>query len=181
MACKAKATAERNASPLALDDLKRLLTYDSEAGQFYWRVAIPGRHAAGDLGGYPTEKGYIRITVRGQEYAAHRLAWFYMTGGWPKDQLDHINRDKADNRWCNLREATNGENMMNRPRESFAPEGATFLHAPYRGVYYKQAIGLFCARIGNKHIGSFATAEDARDAYLREADRLYGEFASKQD
>jgi hypothetical protein len=46
-------------------------------------------------------------------YLLHRLAWFYVTAKWPQQHIDHINGDKKDNRICNLREATNSENMQN--------------------------------------------------------------------
>jgi hypothetical protein len=57
--------------------------------------------------------GYLRITVLGKSYYAHRLAWFYMNGEWP-DQIDHINGIKSDNRIENLRNVTVQQNNQNK-------------------------------------------------------------------
>lgn len=84
--------------------LKQLINYDPETGIFTWPN---GAIAGGDDG-----QGYIQISVKNKRYRAHRLAWLYMTGQWPKI-IDHINRNRADNRWSNLREVTSRENNRN--------------------------------------------------------------------
>lgn len=52
--------------------------------------------------------------IHGYHYKASRLAWLYMTGEWPKYEMDHINHVKDDNRWVNLRDVTPAENCANR-------------------------------------------------------------------
>ena len=95
--------------------LKELLHYDPETGAFTWRVDRTNGRRAGDLAG-STREGHITIGVEGTQYYAHRLAVLYMTGKWPKAgmHVDHINRQKADNRWCNLRVVSHSKNMRNR-------------------------------------------------------------------
>ena len=84
------------------------LSYNPDTGEF--TRPTYKRKLAGCL----RKDGYIVIRVKNVLYLAHRLAFFYMTGSWPKDQLDHINMNRSDNRWGNLREATNSQNMMNK-------------------------------------------------------------------
>lgn len=94
--------------------LKELLRYEPETGQFYWLVDRRPRISAGDKAGSVSSKGYIRIYIMGKNYLAHRLAFLYMDGSFPLEQVDHINRTKGDNRWVNLRHATQRENHENR-------------------------------------------------------------------
>ncbi len=172
--CRKLHTAQKNAAPLTLAVVRHFLDYDAATGDFYWRVSPIGRIPAGSLAGYPNHKGYWLITIQGEEYAAHRLAWLWMTGAWPKDQIDHKDRNKANNAWHNLREATNSQNIMNRQRESFWKNG-TSARNPYRGVQLHPC-GRYQVWLGGKHVGMFATAEEGRDAYLKAARQKYGEF-----
>ena len=86
--------------------LRKMLHYDPETGVFT-------RLWTGNVTGCPDAKGYLRIAADGRSYRAHRLAVLYMTGAWPSEQIDHINQVRTDNRWSNLRPATNGENGAN--------------------------------------------------------------------
>ena len=99
---------------------------------------------------------------KGKQAFAHRLAWLYMTGVWPENQIDHINGGRDDNRWVNLREADNGQNMQNIS----GPHGKTFTGE--LGVTFRR--NRFEARIqqGKKrlHIGTYKTKDEAVAAYL---------------
>lgn len=92
--------------------LKSLLHYNSETGFFTWRVN-KCRVVAGDLAGR-ISLGYCVIKIDQGEYMAHRLAWLYMTGAWPKNQIDHRDRHRSNNAFLNLREATNKQNHENQ-------------------------------------------------------------------
>jgi len=99
---------------IARDELKRLFSYDPGTGLFVRLVRSAMRAKAGEIAGAKNDKGYIAIKINRKSYKAHRLAWLYVYGVWPKDQIDHINHNKSDNRIANLREATNSENQKNR-------------------------------------------------------------------
>ncbi|MCI0598731.1 MAG: HNH endonuclease [Beijerinckiaceae bacterium] len=93
-------------------------------------------------------------------------------GAWPIAQIDHINGDRADNRFLNLREATRTENAWNAKLRSDS-------HSGFKGV--RRHKRRWCAYIKvsgkQKHLGSFATPEEAHDAYCRAAREHHGQFA----
>jgi len=99
---------------LTQNRLKEILKYHPESGNFTWitptNISIKAGTKAGSL---CKTHGYIFIGIDCVVYAAHRLAWLYTTGRWPKFQIDHINHVKVDNRWNNLREVNSAENQRN--------------------------------------------------------------------
>ena len=94
------------------DRIKELFIYDPDTGVFTTRVSR-GRWKNGDIAGTKHCGGYIQIGVDQRHYLAHRLAFLYMTGSFPPEQVDHINGDKADNRWENIRAVNGSQNMKN--------------------------------------------------------------------
>jgi hypothetical protein len=101
---------------LTAERLRELLDYDPETGRFIWRKDHPtAKHIkAGSVAGTKNGRGYWVIGVAGAKYVAHRLAWLYVTGEWPAHLVDHENGDRLDNRFANLREATDSQNNFNR-------------------------------------------------------------------
>lgn len=148
---------------LTQERLKELLDYDPETGVFVWKVCAAKNIKAGSVAGCKILDGYIKIRINGNLYRAHRLAWLYIYGCWPTNQIDHINRVRDDNRLCNLREATNQENSWNTNKRKDNTSG-------YRGVCWDKRTKKWQANIainGNKkHIGHFDTPETAHAAYL---------------
>ena len=94
--------------------LKELLDYNQETGFFAWRVAFKNGVQAGAIAGTTTRLFYVSIGIDGGLHLAHRLAWLYVYGRFPKDEIDHINHIRNDNRISNLRETTKKENQRNR-------------------------------------------------------------------
>jgi len=95
--------------------LRELLHYDPETGLFTRLVATKGpKGAIGAVAGCLDRKGHRYIRVDGTSYAAHRLAWLYAYGEWPRDMIDHVNGEKDDNRLFNLRDVDMCINMQNR-------------------------------------------------------------------
>ena len=82
---------------LTQERLKELLHYDEETGLFTRKTRVASR-MKGTISGARHNKGYVQIMIDGDNYLAHRLAWFYVYGEWPKNQIDHINRIKTDNK-----------------------------------------------------------------------------------
>jgi hypothetical protein len=93
--------------------IRELLHYDPNTGVFTRLVSTSSSARAGGVAGSRHCDGYSVIWVDSRIYRSHRLAWLWMTGEWPTHQIDHINLDRADNRWSNLRHATQSQNMAN--------------------------------------------------------------------
>ena len=94
------------------DKLLSILHYEPSTGVFTWK-SYSGHVTPGKIAGSVSDQGYIRIGIAKKDYRAHRLAWLYMTGDIPEVEVDHINRNRADNRWENLRLATPKQNREN--------------------------------------------------------------------
>lgn len=141
--------------------LKRALHYDPETGLFTWLIAPSTRVKVGDVAGTVDGKGYIRIKYKGIKYAAHRLAFLYMTGEFPVDQVDHKNRVRSYNKWSNLRLADAFINANNKDRKL----GVTGL----RGVTLKG--NRFQVRYKRKYIGLFKDLELAELVYKEVSNR----------
>ncbi len=155
-------------------ELKRRLQYDPMTGDLVWLVKPKrGRVKAGDVAGAKV-LNYLRVKIDGKLYAAHRLIWLYVTGEWPESFLDHINGIPLDNRWSNLRAATNSQNQANRKRRR------TSL-SPYKGITRTTDGKRWAAKIRHMgktiHLGSFDIPEEAHAAYMAAAARIFGEFA----
>lgn len=99
---------------LTAERLRELLHYDPEAGVFTRRTNSNNKARIGDVAGHRTAKDYWSIKISGVAHSAHRLAWLYVYGAWPREGVDHANGIKTDNRIANLREATHSENMQNK-------------------------------------------------------------------
>jgi hypothetical protein len=94
--------------------LTTLLHYNPDTGEFTQKLKWWNREP-GDKPGGVSPQGYWYLCVGGKQYPAHRLAWFYMYGQWPKGDIDHINRNRLDNRIANLRDTTTSRNLHNSP------------------------------------------------------------------
>lgn len=153
-----------DAKPITLtqERLKELLHYDPEMGYFTRKVRR-GRCLAGVVAGTLSDTGYIKIWFEGRLYRAHRLAWLYMTGEWPNSEIDHINGNRSDNRWVNLRSALPHQNRQNA---LIIPNNSS----GYIGVSWNSDRGKWQVRIQHlgktKWLGYFDNKEDARTAYL---------------
>lgn len=152
-------------SDLTAQRLRSLLTYDPDAGTFTWRVDRGGGARHGDIAGSSDQTGYVRIWIDRNRYLAHRLAWLYVHGEWPKHHLDHKNRDRSDNRISNLRQASPTQNAINRK----LPQG---VHPV--GNRFQARISVDGDR---RHLGCFSTPEAAHAAYVAALRDLHGEFA----
>jgi hypothetical protein len=150
-------------------ELREALTYDPQTGHLYWKQSPWSSTARNVRAGCLMGSGYIVIGFKGQNYYAHRVAWFVQTGDDPALPIDHADGAKANNRWANLRLATNSQNAANRPARARRLKGVS------------QSGERFTATIGYQgraqHIGTFDTADEAHAAYLAKAKELFGEFA----
>lgn len=159
---------------LSIERLKATLHYDPETGKFS-RLASSGGAHIGDEPGYFNDNGYRIISIDGVKYRAHRLAWFYMTGEWPKEDIDHRNTISDDNRWENLREATDQQNLQNQGMPQHNTSGLK--GASWREDKQKWRASI-CSHKKWRHLGYFDTKEEAHAAYCAAALELNGEFAN---
>lgn len=142
--------------------LRELLHYDPATGVFTRLVRTSNRIKVGDVAGSANSEGYIRICVEGSEYYAHRLAWLYTTGLWPKEQIDHINGVRDDNKWSNLREATVAQNQQNL-RKARNGNKCGLLGVSEHYGRWRAKIKVNGSQI---NIGTFDTPIDAHEAYI---------------
>jgi hypothetical protein len=117
------------------DSIRDVLNYDPETGDLTWKHN-KGRAKVGAVAGSPCNNGYIQIKHERILYKAHRLAWFLANGEQP-EEIDHINRNKADNRLCNLRNVTKSLNQLNSKATGITwrlikRSGYTYVRATYR-------------------------------------------------
>jgi hypothetical protein len=175
IACKKADTAKRRSTPLTRERLMELLSYDPKTGVFRWRASPTNRAniiPAGSIAGHSHKRGYVRILIDGRSHAAHRLAWLYVYGAYPADQIDHRDGVRRNNAIANLRDASNQQNQWNVGPKRTSQTGI-------KGVWPKA--GKYIARIQNgqrqQHLGYFETPEEAREAYTKAAAELHGAFA----
>lgn len=156
--------------------LRRLICYNPLSGTFMWRITPGKRIQRGKkAGSIFKSKGppYQRIRIFGHSYLAHRLAFLYMRGHWPRNQVDHKDRNGLNNRWLNLRECTNSQNAANRGSQKNNKLGIKGVHKSKSEKYHAQ-IKVNGKRI---HLGTFDTAEAATHAYQKAANKYFGKFA----
>lgn len=148
----------------SVDDLRRLFLYDADTGQ----LSRPD-------GTDPTninKRNYRRISIWGYVLYVHTIAWAIMTGEYPAETIDHKDLDTLNNRWFNLRPASQAQQQVNRKLFKNNKSG-------FRGVYERR--GRFCAmiRFDKKtfHLGTFGTAEEAAEVVQKAREARWGEFA----
>lgn len=168
------ATSMNYKNELTHERLTTLLSYDKDAGCLHWKTHRAGQPKPGTVAGVVAPDGYRKIRVDGENYQAHRLIWLYMTGNWPTSEIDHINLDKSDNRWANLREASHKQNMRNVARRKRNKTG-------YKGVYNHQGTPWWRAQISIDgkavYLGTFRDPKLAHQAYVRAATAASGQFS----
>lgn len=151
--------------------LREHLDYNPETGEFWTRPRRIG--SVQNFGKTRVPAETIRLKgpegVWRQQYA-HILAYVWMMGEWPEDEVDHHNTISTDNRWENLRPATHLENNRNKEFAGLGTSG-------YLGASLHKHSGLWKATLRRKTLGYFKTPQEAHEAYKKAARELYGEFA----
>lgn len=151
------------------------LRYDPSTGLLIWVQMSSTKCPIGRPAGYDEGNGYRYVRLRGELYPVHWIAWACMTGEWPKDEIDHINGVKDDNRWSNLREATRSQNACNiRGPRSHNASGV-------KGVWWCSSKNKWRSAVRAQgkavHLGYFNSVPEAAEAYRKAAPVLQGEFA----
>ena len=177
------------------EELNNLLRYEPKTGKLFWRkrdasMFTDGQQTAshncnawnGKCAGKEAfisidGKGYRAGKIHDRQYRAHRIIWAMRTGAWPRDQIDHVNRDRTDNRITNLREASISQNAHNAGLRRDNSSG-------FKGVSRHSASSKWRAeiRINNKRrsLGYYDTPEAAHAAYCEASRKLHGEFSNEE-
>lgn len=170
---KHHAIAIKSDRNLTAELVRSLICYDPATGRMTWRVTRGPKARAGDQAGV-IDKGRWNIGICGRVRLAHRVIWLYMTGDWPKYDIDHINGDATDNRWVNLRDVETRVNVENQRKANKKNKtgflGVRFVKSGKRKPYVAK-IGVHGKSI---YLGGFGTPEEAHEAYIR-AKRKYHE------
>lgn len=145
---------------LSRERLCELLDVDTEKGIFTWRNTMGGKAQKGQQAGTKQKAGYITIRIDKKDYFAHRLMWLYVYGAMPLLHIDHIDRNKSNNKPTNLRLATPKQNSENMFRMSTNTSG-------HRGVRFESRLiskpwsACITHNYKQKHLGYYATMQEA--------------------
>lgn len=147
---------------LTPDRLRELLVYTPETGVFTNRTPRKKIRVGDVAGAIDKSNGYAKITIDRSHYYAHRLAFLYMTGAWPVNHVDHINGERADNRWANLRDVSRTVNQQNMRRASKTSRSGLL------GAFKKRDRWESRIRVQGtvRHLGVFGSPEEAHAAYI---------------
>lgn len=158
---------------LSAEYVRSILHYDPATGGFTWLVRPSNRVKIGGPAGNIGKKIGLQISIDGRKYLGSRLAWLYMTGEWPKDEIDHSDLNRSNSKWENLRPATRSENQWNH--------GAHNPKSKIKGVHWHPQSGGWIARIWKHghaiYLGYFKDKQEAAAAYAAAAKQHHGEFA----
>jgi hypothetical protein len=165
-------------SVMDVEKLREVISYNPESGVFVWRVSSSNRRPAGSVAGCVfSTTGYRLIRIENKIFPAARLAWAIMTGEFPLGVVDHINGERADDRWCNLRIASISQNAANAKKHKDNFSG-------FKGVEFHKQTAKWRARIcihGRKiSLGLFNNKEEAHEAYWLAAKNVFAEYARKE-
>ena len=155
-----------------INELKSLLSYEPDTGVIRWIAKGKGRIKKKEAGTL-LHSGYAGICIGPKRWQSHRIAWALHYGEWPKDQIDHINGIRTDNRICNLREASNAQNGKNLGLSKANTSG-------HKGVCFDKQTSKWRAiiKVNFKqiNIGRYADLQDAIDARIAAEQQYFGEW-----
>jgi hypothetical protein len=157
-----------------VERLREIFNYDPYEGVLRWKERRPGVNK-NLIAGIPCRPGgHVVVRIGKQLFPAHRIIWKIVTGQEPPDYIDHIDMNRTNNKWANLRTATNSQNMMNVGLIRSNTSG-------YKNVYWHAQSGKWMVSVklnGKSHsFGLYTTKEDAVKVARFERVRLHGEFA----
>lgn len=157
----------------SIERVRELFIYNPETGEFFWTEKCAKNVKPGERAGYLDKCGYWGLTIDSVTYKAHRVAWAHVYGEWPSIDVDHIDRNRANNSIQNLRLATKSQNQANKKLDHGASK--------FKGVFFHKIHKKWMTQLKHngvtKFIGYFETEEAAALAYNRSAKKLHGEFA----
>jgi hypothetical protein len=152
------------------DELKSVLNYDLNTGLFVWVKPTGDRVKSGQIAGSLRPDGYVFTQINKRRFMNHRLAWLYVNGVWPSDEIDHIDGDRSNNRISNLRPATSKQNKENTSIRSTNTSG-------HKGVHWDKSRQKWMAFVVHNrkfhNVGRFENVNDAITATKQARDALF--------
>ena len=145
---------------LTQEYLKEILDYNHFNGEFHW-IKRRKKVQIYSVAGCVNKKGYRCIRIDGKLYFSHRLAFLYMTGNFPSEHCDHLNHNRLDNRWVNLRPVSRQDNNKNRSINANNKSGFTGVHWDKHANKWLAKININCK---SKYLGLFTELDDAINA-----------------
>lgn len=157
-----------NPATLTADRLREVLDYDQETGVFRWRSPSSNRVRVGAVAGR-INRGRVEITIDRVSHQANRLAWLHVTGSWPSGDVDHMDGDRSNNTFRNLRDVSHQTNLQNARRARSDNKLGILGVCRARGKYQAgiKLNGKF------KFLGYFDTPEAAHSAYVAEKRQIH--------
>lgn len=151
-------------------ELIEILDYNPESGQFIWKQNRGHNQVKNKKAGYIDKKtGYLILSIKKNKYLAHRLAWFYFYAEWPKQTIDHIDKNKLNNRITNLRDIPFTENQWNKKIYDDGRLVGTAFRPDRKSKKWTSAITIFNPKKNKnepKFLGFYKTEEEAHNAYM---------------
>ena len=148
---------------ITADRLRELLHYCPETGIFTWLISTNRRIKIGSVAGTLNSRGYICININGKIYKSHRLAWLYVHGNWPANNIDHIDGSRSNNAISNLRDVNQSINQQNRRIAKINNKSTGLLGVTKRN---NQFLAQIMINGKSKYLGLFDDANVAHEAYL---------------
>jgi len=142
------------------DHIHKYMSYNPDTGSMTWKKSTGGGQTLGAEVGHTNSKGYRGCKVCGRSYKLHRLIWLYQTGSFPKHDIDHINRNRSDNRWSNLRDVKSDVNAYNhkvRKDSKTGISGVSVTCDKYKLPYHVR----IAVDNEEKHLGFYKTLDEA--------------------
>ena len=179
MADKSIPQKRKYRNDLTAEYVRSILHYECNTGRLVWKdrpstYARVNARQRGTVAGVISKLGYRQVFIDGAKYTASRLIWLMQTGRWPKDEIDHRNTIKDDNRWKNLRIATRSENCRNKHKKDGTRSGL-------KGVSWNTKCQKWVARIGHEgvvyYLGIYDKKSEAYAVYCRAAKKTHQKFA----
>lgn len=159
---------------LTAELVRHLFDYNPETGILTRRITQSNNAKAGDVAGHPGNRGYLKLHINKRSYLAHRIAWLHYYGMLPEGQIDHRDRNPANNAIANLRAATPSQNTINAKRTNRSGMTGVYRMPPrWKNKPWRAQLTI---RGKVTTLGYFATAEEAKSVRDAKARELHGEF-----
>ena len=157
---------------ISVDKLRYSFNYNPHTGTIVWANPTANRVKQGDIAGYEYKNKrnkYRYVRLAGKVFFAHRVAWAMHYGEWPKEQIDHIDRNGLNNKIENLRDVSQSINQLNRRLNKNSTSGIKGVTPIKNSKRWRARMQINGVR---KDLGCFGTLEEAMSARRQAENKL---------